>query len=46
MMTDKELVARYRMALQAIISAGTYNGVITVGIAKEALKDYTDEAQS
>jgi len=45
-MTDKELVARYRMALQAIVRAGTYSGVTVVAIAKEALKDYTDEAHS
>ena len=43
-MTDKELVARYRMALQAIIRAGSYSGATLVGIAKEALKENNNEA--
>ena len=42
-MTDKELVARYRMALQAIVSAGSYSGPTLVGIAREALKGNNNE---
>ena len=38
-MSDKELVARYRMALEAILKVGINSSFTMTAIAREALKE-------